>query len=487
MRDDRWLYALALSSMASGVVGLLVPLYLVRIGASAAALGVGAALSSVVSAPGAVVAGRYADRTGRRRSVVVVALAAVALSVLVLPLLRSVALVIAVNALVGFALAAVGPVVTLLVVGESPADDWNDRIARLNAFQGYGATAGLVLGTVWTATVARVTAPGLATRSLFVLAGGLGVAGAALAWRSLPADRETAIGPRRAGRVTTLLAGTNRRVRDATFAFGGTRVYWALTSLRRRGLGEVRAALSGSLGAYFLAAAVAFAGFAAFWAPLPIYLARADLASGPIFGLYLVNNVASTVLYGRAGRVSARFDLRLLQGGALGVRGLAFAGVGGLALLAAGSLPGGVAGIAAVAGLLVVVGATWAFIAVVGTAIVSRSAPARARGGLLGVYAALTALSGAVGGLLGGALATVSFPLAFATGGGLAVLGAGIVVATKLLAADPVSGGPVPDPAPLGAASSGDPGPDPAAAPDAPGGPPSDPGSPGEAGGNHDD
>ncbi|GGL63654.1 MFS transporter [Halocalculus aciditolerans] len=438
MENDRWLYALALSAVASSVSGLLVPLYLVQIGGGTAQLGVNAALSSLVGAPAAVFAGRYADRTGNRRGVVLTALVAAALALVALPFLKTIAAVIVVNAVLAFSLAAIGPVVTMLVVGDSPEAEWNTRIARLNKLQGYGSTAGLVLGTVWTVGVGAVLATGVTQETLFVLAAVFGVAAAAVAFRSLPRHADLTVGPRRASRIATLLSRTSRNVRDDTFSFGTTRVFWGVRSLSRRRLGGLRSQLPAALWVYFAAAFLFFTGFAVFWAPLPVYLTdRAAFGSGAVFALYLVNNVASTVLYDGAGVLATRHDIRLVQTGALGARAAAFVAVGVLGVLGVGFLStGGLGPLLAVAALLTVVGATWAFIAVTGTGIVSRLTPKETRGGVLGLYAALSAVAGALGGLLGGWIASRAFDLAFGVAAVLVVAGGLVVLLARHLAPD---------------------------------------------------
>lgn len=437
MERDRWLYSIAASVLATSVAGLLVPLYVVRLGGGAAALGVSAALSSLVGAPGAVLAGRYADRTGDRRGVVVGGLAASAVALTVLPLLRSVPLVIAVNAVLALALSAVGPVVTMLVVEDSPESAWADRIGRLNQLQGYGGTAGFVLGTVWTVGAGQVLPPALAQRSLFGVAAVVGVASALLAARWLPRTGAVEAGPRRSDRVATLIARTNRAASDATFLFGRARFYWALRSLLARGPGALRTRLrvSRRLAVYFLAASLFFTGFGTFWAPLPLYLTDAGLASGAVFGLYLVNNVGSTVLYATAGTLSGTRDVRLVQTGALGLRAACFLSFAGLAvaggrLLGVGGSPG-LGPLVVVGALLALVGASWAFVAVTGTTIVSRIADPKTRGAVLGAYAAVSAVAGALGSLLGGLLAARGFGLAFAVSGALVIAGAVVVALAR--------------------------------------------------------
>jgi len=81
------------------------------------------------------------------------------------------------------------------------------------------------------------------------------------------------------------------------------------------------------------------------------------------------SSLASAVLYGAVGAVATRYDARLLQSGALAVRGASFPGLVLVAGIGAGAVDLAGAGLG-----LVVIGVTRAVIAVVGTAIVTRLA-----------------------------------------------------------------------------------------------------------------
>nr|WP_246022997.1 hypothetical protein [Halosimplex halophilum] len=147
-----------------------------------------------------------------------------------------------------------------------------------------------------------------------------------------------------------------------------------------------------------------------------------------MFGLYLVSSLASAALYGGAGRVAARYDARVVQSGALALRGVLFPAVALVGGLGAAALELGAAGVG-----LAAIGATWAVIAVVGTAIVTRLAPPAARGELLGAHTALGAVAGGVGGVLGGWAASFGYLAAFAVAGGLVLAGSGLVLALRVL------------------------------------------------------
>jgi len=423
---SRWLYAWALGSLALGAASLLVPLYVVALGGGAAALGVLAGTAAVLGTPGAVLWGRVADRTTDPRRVVAGSLAGSAAALAALPALDSVAGVIAAHAALWFVAAAAGPVTTLLVVADAPEDEWSRRIASLTRYQGYGWAGGLVLGTVWLAAAERLAVPALATQRwlLVVCAACAAVAGAAAA-RWLPAS-SAEVRDAEGRRVARFLARTHRNVRGATFVFAPNRLYWTTRTFR---LGRLRRRFTPELGAYFLAVALFSTGFSAFWAPLPAYLAADGYAGHGTFALYLATSLVAAFCYGSVGGLTDRFDLRLLQAGALAVRAGAFPGVV-LAVAATGAV-----GLATTTGLFALLGVTWAVIAVTGTALVTRLAPASARGEALGVHAALVTAAGGVGGLAGGWAATYGYGVAFGGAGALVAVGAGMVALLSRLSA----------------------------------------------------
>lgn len=444
MERDQWLYSLAILAIASSVAGLLVPLYIVRLGGGAAQLGISAALSALVGAPSAILAGWYADRTGNRRDIVLIALFVSALMLSLLPFLQSVPLVIVVNAVFAFAIASVGPIVTMLVVDDAPESAWNSRIARLNKFQGYGGMFGLVVGAFWMVGVSSILSAGTTQQSLFIVAAFFGIVSAVLATRWLPRRASLGVGPRRSDRVATSLARTNRNIRDATFSFGMARFFWAFKSLSGRRFGVLRREFPRALVIYFVASFFFFTGFGVFWAPLPLYLRNAGFSSGAIFGIYLVNTVGSAALFDVAGRYCDKHDIRFVQGGALGVRAFSFLGIGLLGVVGSYFLTGDKLVPLVVVGLFItLVGVTWAFIAVTGTAIVSRISSTRTRGGILGIYAALAAIASALGSLTGGWLASQTFTYAFIASFILVIFGAFIVVAARQISSATVNHAPI--------------------------------------------
>jgi len=180
---------------------------------------------------------------------------------------------------------------------------------------------------------------------------------------------------------------------------------------------------------YFGAVLLFFLGFTAFFAPLPIYLERLGFGSGAIFWLYLASSFGAAIYFLRAATLSQRYNDGALQSTGLLARGLAIPAV---------ALVGTVAGATTVGLVLetvlfLLIGVTWAIIAVTAATIVTRLAPAAIRGEALGTYAAVSALAGGIGSLLGGAVAEVSFLLAFAVAGSFVLLGALLVYRLRSL------------------------------------------------------
>jgi len=422
MSADRWLVAWALGYVAAGAASLLVPLYAVALGGGAFLVGVLASTAAFAAVPGALLWGWLAERTGRRREFVLVALAATTAVLAAVPFVRTAWPLVAVNTLLWFVVSAAAPVLNLMVLEGAPESDWESRIGALNAWQGYGWVGGLALGSVWVPLAGPVLGPALARRSLFwlcALAAGLGTL---LAIRWLP--RRSTVRPERIDADPSLLArldrGAGRYVRTVPFAT--TRLYWAirnldLAGLRRRG--------GRSLWLYLAAVGVFSAGFAVFWGPLPAYLAAA-YPEERVFWFFLATNLASAAVFTRVGGWGLVYGGARLQAGALSVRAVLFPLVAVVVLLVGPPVE-----LPALLVLFAAIGLTWAVIAVTATGLVTRLA-GRDQGTALGFYAAIAGFGGAVGGILGGWLAAaMGFTVTFLVAGGVVLASVAVVAAAE--------------------------------------------------------
>lgn len=423
-----WLYAWGLGSVALGGASLIVPLYVVALGGTPFTLGVLASVAAFVGVPGALVFGRLADRTGKRRLFVLAALAIVAVSLLFMPVLESIAVVVAANGAIWFAFAAATPVLTLFAVADASPGEWSDRIALLNKYQGIGWAAGLLLGAVWTGAADRFLSPEAVFDGFFVATGVCAGVGFLLGIETFPADPGGSTvddgEPRLSGaRLRRALRRADRfSVRTATFPFAPTRADFRGLHFRR-----LIERFTPELAIYYGAVFVFFTGFSGFFAPLPAFLTDTGFTAEEIFGLYLASSLASAVAFGSAGRLARRYDVGAFHAIGLLVRGAAIPAVALVGLLL-GATPASL-GVTAV--VFAVIGLTWAVIAVTAGTLVTRLAPMTVRGEALGVYAALGAFAGGIGSVLGGWIAARGYLLAFGVAGGLVVVGAGVVLAIR--------------------------------------------------------
>ena len=401
---------------AVGAASLLVPLYALAIGGGALLVGLLAAAAAFAGVPGALVWGWLVTRVRRRRPFVLVSLGATALALVTMPLLDSPWALLVANSVLWFAVSAAAPVLNLVMVDGHPESVWSGRIAHLQSVQGYGWVAGLLLGMGWT-----VAATGLlgdaAPRPLFALLAMLAALGLGVVryWYPEPTTLSTIRFLNVYRRMARGRWGAGRYL--LAIPYGPGRVYWALRSLR---IGGVRRLSTAPLQRYLAAATLFSIGFAVFWAPMPAYLVAERYATVTVFGLFLAANLGSAVCYGPVGRLADQYDPRLLQTGALLARGILFilpAVLGTVAL----ALP-------VLAGSFLLVGITWAVIAVTATGLVARLAPAPERGEALGLYAALASVGTGIGSVLGGWVAgTVGYVTTFALAGVVVVGGAALV------------------------------------------------------------
>lgn len=427
MATTRWLYAWGLGAVAFGGASLLLPLYIIELGAEPFTLGVLAATAALAGAPGAFFIGTIADRTGRRRIFVLGALGIMAAMMALVPLLDSIPLVIAANAVVWFAFAAAGPVLTLLAVAGVDESEWQDRIALLNSYQGWGWAGGLVLGVLWTGIGEQYLSPMATHRTFFLACATCSVVSLLSARASLPAESTLQlVDPQQVRRAVVRARRFN--LRGAAFPFTLGRFFWgSLQALDPRALHE---RFSRSLVAYYGSALLFFIGFTAFFAPLPLFLEKVGYGSGLIFGLYLLSSLGSASFFVGAATLARMYNDGILQSIGLTVRGIILPVVAVVGTILGISL----GGLLFMGLLFVVIGLTWALIAVTAATIVARLAPPAIRGEALGTYTAVSAVAGFLGSLLGGALAETSYLLAFGAAGFFVVLGAVLVYRMRVVA-----------------------------------------------------
>lgn len=422
--SDQWLYAWALGYAAIGAASLLVPLYALERGGGPFIAGLLEATAGLAGIPGALLWGRLADRTGQRRAFVLVSLGGTGCSLAVFPLLDTIPLLIVANVVLWFMVAAATPVVTLFIIEHQPERKWEERIGLLNAYQRYGWVGGLLVGTVWIGVWSAQYSVLIAQQSFFLLCAGGALLAVPLAFYWLPPEATTRPGRfSRSQALQRLVTGAGRYMKLIPYT-PGRAIIGLISADSRRPLDR----FSRSLQRYFLVAFVFSVGAATFFGPVPAYLDELSYSSEFIFAFFILSSIASAIAFVPVGRQSASTSPKRLQAFALGTRVGLFPVIGLLAFVATV----GLRTVAIAAGFLLV-GLTWAVIAVTSSGIVSRTASASVRGEALGAFTALAGLGGGIGGVLGGVLARLfGYQVAFASAGLLVLVSLGLLLGTAL-------------------------------------------------------
>lgn len=164
---------------------MLLPLYVLQLGGSVIDVGNVAAVGNAALIPGSLIWGRVADFYGARRMILVVSFAGLTGIFVLMYLANSLIAVLLLYAVFSFLIAAIAPVVNLLVMETFTKQMWSRMFARTSFF----ITVGLVLGTFpgifWTRQL------DLPLRSYLILCIALSIPSVILAIKLIPEPRIT--------------------------------------------------------------------------------------------------------------------------------------------------------------------------------------------------------------------------------------------------------------------------------------------------------
>ncbi len=359
---------------AAGLMPILLPILVGRTGGAANIGFVMAAFSlGGLTAP---VWGGLVDRYRLHRLFLIAGIICTAAGALVFPFAMMLRARIGLALLSGVGLAAVSTVANLFIVEVHPEAEWDARIGWLQTFYGGGQVIGLVL--------AGVIGQSRAELGLW-LSGGIGIAAL------IPA----VVGTRREPHILL--------TRRPVLAHPARHAEWPASSpqhlyhhLTLRGMRMLFAPFRTSFGIFLIAWLLSFSGSAAFFSFYPVLMQKVyGVQPGLSSTGYALAAGLGLILYAPAGTWSARRGPLTILRGALILRIAAFIV---LTVLAVAPLPG--RGLLSLLFFLFVVLA-WSLLSVSSTAVVASLSPENEGEGM-GIFNAVTALSGVIGAVLGG-------------------------------------------------------------------------------------
>ncbi len=375
---EHWYVSYALLGLsAAGLLPILLPLLAGRSGGAAEIGAVMAAFSlGGLTAPAW---GWLADRFRVHQWLLAGGLAGTAAGAALFPLAGSLGLRAALAFLSGAGLAASSTVANLFIVETRPREEWDSRIGWLQTFYGGGQVLGLVLaGLIGQAAPEK----------------GMRLAGGAAAVAIIPAFFGTRIDFALLRERRPVLSGQAHR---AEWPVSSPQHLYHHLSIDR--IGAALREIETPFGLFLVAWLFGFSGSAAIFSLYPVLMEHLyGLRPGASSAGYAVAAGLGLVLYAPSGRWTGRRGAQAVFQYGLALRVAAFAA---LTILSVSSFPG--RGWAAMLLFLIIVLA-WSLLSVSSTTLVA-SLATRGEGEAMGVFNAVTALSGVIGAALGGWLA----------------------------------------------------------------------------------
>ncbi len=397
-RFENWFFAFLLFNVANALVSPLEVLYCrTALHASMGEIGVLTASYYLTLVPATLFWGRILDRSQRRREIVSGMLLFVGVCLYFMAIANTVETFITLNLIAGLGIAALGPSATLLIVEQNEKQAWTRKIAAFNLVASGGTVIGLVAASVVLVSISEAQAALGNVNRLFEFSSVLTCAGAIIAF-ALVRNCGKAIALKDYDYVILLYDRVIEKRRYLPFM-----LYHLYYGDRAHRVGtQKNVALPSTLWAFYIGAFVMYVGFAAFHAPLPIFLdENIGLSQASVFVIYSANAVGSLVSYRIAGNMVLRHGGKAWIVGANIVRACVY-GLMGVGAIFAFSFAFTVFEVMT---LYMLSGVFWAFVAISGSSIINSLAPQRSRGSAIGIFGAITGIGNLLGSYLGGAIA----------------------------------------------------------------------------------
>jgi MFS family permease len=392
--NDLWFFAYLPLAISDGIATPLIPLLaLQHFGASAFAVTIIVAASSMSQVPFTILWGNLSDRVAHRKYFLVGSFLATGISIIAIAFAPDLSSYFWLNVVEGLACAASAPIGTMLLLETRHKRWWPGDIGLFGLISGLGTTAGLAIGIVWLFVIGVNQSAVQVMTALLVVSGLLAVVGAIIAWAWIE-EPKTRIERRAVAELVNLHRGVVERYRHFR-----SRVL-NIVDIARGPVDRLR----GREILFLAALGVMSIGFDMFYGPFPVFLwQNAQLSDASIFIVYLGASAAATALYFHSGMAVERNSPKsVFLSSLLGRILLMLLFLWGPVYILLGyGTPALTGWFTLLNGLL---GVTWAFISTASTLFLIRLVGRSARGRALGLYNAIAGLGGLFGTVLGGYL-----------------------------------------------------------------------------------
>lgn len=380
----RWFYSFIPFKVATGGAAPLIPLLTMNVGGGPADVGIVNAVGSTFSMLGGLFWGKLSDRLNRRKAFLLLGFLGTAVITMAFALTRTVHQVIAINAAYTFFIAATIPIPVLIITKVFRLEDWDYAIGKFNEIGGWAWVLGLIVGLLLT--------PLLGIRGTFIALGIIG-------FLSFPWGKKT---------IREVPLHIDRKILGVYAGYVVEKFRYLpnmITHLPRfstKGFGRL-----------YFSSFLFWVGAMLYFTQFPVLLRSRGFGATNFYLVSIGNSTVAAFMYTRVGLKLKKNGgyFALIRG--LSVRAFAFS------LLAASTLIEGQIFVLLAFISYFLAGYTWAYIGISTTSIISRFAPPKERGALIGMYNMTSSLGAIVGNFLSGFLTeglgfTVNFTAATA-------------------------------------------------------------------------
>ncbi len=425
-RKALWFYSYLPTNMAGGCFDSLLPIFIVlALGGTVGDVAAVSVAASFAAVPSLIFWGRVSDSMKWRKHFVVMGFLGRSIAYTIMGFSVSTGDLLFANIVMGLLASASTPAMSILILESFDRRVWSEKIGLFNRVAGIGNIAGIALGSLWIAFSPGLFGVEVSLRLLFLINALLALVGSWLAFALILEPGEKLSRETFYEHILQIIRWTHDRSRylpDKIHHFFS----WKHLS---------RVFEPGSSGksymSWFLASTFIYnIGAVGFFTIAPVYLLdELDMDGATVFGLALIQAIASTLLFKYFGRFSDRGDKPKL----LFFSKVARVGIFAMYIFTAPILAASFAvAVAFLVALHVAIGITWAIIADTQLPIAVSAGPDERKGSHAGVFNAAVGLGAIAGGAFGGISAIgIGFVPSIVTCA-LIVGASGIILRTKV-------------------------------------------------------
>ncbi|MDE1858285.1 MAG: MFS transporter [Thaumarchaeota archaeon] len=324
---DRWLYSTFPISVATGPLGTMVQLFLIQLNGQALGTiygGLAAAIYNGISIPAALFWGVTIDRLHKRKGLITLSYALIAVALVSFYFDRSTQGTIARYSIISFVSLASASPLNLLIMETEQKSRWAGAFAKLSLVSSLGNVVGLLLSTFWTDLLPTQLV------LLFVPMGALSVTSSAL---SVVMIREPEF---------VLERETVARRRPSFFArlLANPVFFVTIPSLSdfRRAFRGIRSSLTRSVPLFYISSILFYLSSGLFNTSFVPVMHYYSIPDQEVFGVVLASSIVQTAAFQVAGRLVGNRNLVKTSVQGLLLRGWSYFGIGVSALLFTGPM-----------------------------------------------------------------------------------------------------------------------------------------------------